>query len=79
MKKRFFGLTFTIMFLLSSFGLLVGCQPNVPPTNNGNANVISSQLLNGKIANFMQATALGIKDKTEEETFKIIINERSAI
>ncbi len=66
MKKRIICLLLTIGACCSFASGIVACAPP-PATTQINANVISADLLDGRVANFMGASGLGVLDKNSGE------------
>ncbi|MBE5734401.1 MAG: hypothetical protein E7347_05065 [Clostridiales bacterium] len=72
MRNKIISLLVALLLAMAVFSGLVACSPdssNNPPNNpptSGGIKTISSTLLDGKIANFMEAQALGVVDKNDQ-------------
>ena len=72
MRNKIISFLVSVFLCACVFSGLVACSPdssntppNDPPTSGG-IDTISSTLLDGKIANFMEAQALGVVDKNDQ-------------
>lgn len=66
MKKKILCLLLTVLLICSVASGLCACAPKDPPPAGGAVGKISASLLDGKIANFLGAEGLGLKDKSKQ-------------